>query len=225
MSFIKFDKVTKDYHSGEVTIRALSDASFEVEKGEICVIVGESGAGKTTLLNILGGMDSLDEGTYLFEDEPVSSMNARQLAHFRNKKVGFVFQSFHLLPEFNVMDNVALPLGYGGAGAKERKARAMELLEKEGLKDKAKRKPSQLSGGEQQRVAIARAIAADPDVLLADEPTGSLDEENGIKVMDMLKTLNDQGLTIVLVTHDAKVADYAHRLLHMSDGKLEEQME
>ena len=222
---IQVEHLFKSYKTKDVVTQVLKDVSLDVERGEFVAIMGRSGCGKSTLLNILGGMDSSDEGTYLFEDEPVSGMNARKLAHFRNKKVGFVFQSFHLLPEFNVMDNVALPLGYGGAGAKERKARAMELLEKVGLKDKAKRKPSQLSGGEQQRVAIARAIAADPDVLLADEPTGSLDEENGIKVMDMLKTLNDQGLTIVLVTHDAKVADYAHRLLHMSDGKLEEQME
>ena len=217
---IKIEHLMKSYKTGDVRFQVLKDVNLTVSQGEFVAIMGRSGCGKSTLLNILGGMDSADEGTYLFDGQPVSGLNNRDLAHFRNKKVGFVFQSFHLLPEFNVVDNVALPLGYGGVGAKERRARAMELLEKVGLADKAKRRPSQLSGGEQQRVAIARAVAAGPEVLLADEPTGSLDEENGIHVMDMLKQLNDQGLTIVLVTHDQKIADYADRVLRMADGKI-----
>lgn len=217
---IKIEHLMKSYKTGDVRFQVLKDVNLTVNQGEFVAIMGRSGCGKSTLLNILGGMDSADEGTYLFDGQPVSGLNNRDLAHFRNKKVGFVFQSFHLLPEFNVVDNVALPLGYGGVGAKERRARAMELLEKVGLADKAKRRPSQLSGGEQQRVAIARAVAAGPEVLLADEPTGSLDEENGIHVMDMLKQLNDQGLTIVLVTHDQKIADYADRVLRMADGKI-----
>lgn len=217
---IQVEHLFKSYKTGELRTEVLKDVSLSVEKGEFVSIMGRSGCGKSTLLSILGGMDSADKGSYAFDGEDVSGMDARSLAHFRNKKVGFVFQAFHLLPEFNVMDNVSVPLGYAGVGAKQRRAVAMELLEKVGLGDKAKRRPSQLSGGEQQRVAIARAIAAKPEVLLADEPTGSLDEENGIRVMEMLKQLNEQGLTIILVTHDSKVAGYADRVLHMVDGKM-----
>lgn len=217
---IKVEHLYKSYKTGDISTEVLKDVGLEVEAGEFIAIMGRSGSGKSTLLNILGGMDSADSGSYLFDGEPVSGMDSRQLAHFRNKKIGFVFQSFYLLPEFNVMDNVAVPMGYGGVSSRERKARSLKLLEQVGLEKKAKRRPSQLSGGEQQRVAIARAIAQKPSVLLADEPTGSLDEENGIRIMELLKKLNEQGLTIILVTHDTKVAKYADRILYMTDGKL-----
>lgn len=217
---IEVRNLYKSYKNGDVCTKVLKDMNLTVEDGAFVTIMGRSGCGKSTLLNILGGMDRADQGTYLFDGTPVSGMDGRSLACFRNQKVGFVFQSFHLLPEFNVADNVALPLGYGGMGAKQRRKISMELLEKVGLADKARRRPSQLSGGEQQRVAIARAVAAGPKVLLADEPTGSLDEENGQKIMEMLKALNTQGLTILLVTHDPKVAACGSRMIHMADGRI-----
>lgn len=210
---IQIKELKKAYRNSNVVTEVLRGVNLHVEQGEFVAIMGSSGSGKSTLLNIIGGMDRADSGSYCFEGEEVLEMHGKRLAEFRNKNVGFVFQIFHLLPEFDVADNIALPLGYAKVGAKERRRRAEELLEKIGLSSKAQRRPNQLSGGEQQRVAIARAIANHPKVLLADEPTGSLDQENGLQVLQMMKDLNQEGLTLIVVTHDPGVASFANRVI------------
>ncbi len=220
MKIIAIKNLMKTYQTGGAKNEVLKNVCLEAEKGEFVAIMGRSGCGKSTLLNIMGGMDKADGGSYLFHGERVSDFNRRQLAHFRNKNVGFVFQAFHLLPEFNVMDNISLPLGYAGEKAAQRKQRAKQLLEMVGLAGRERDKVFQLSGGERQRVAIARAISNRPEVILADEPTGSLDEENGAKIMQLLKKLNGQGATIVMVTHDKKVAGYADRVIYMENGNI-----
>lgn len=214
------NNLQKKYKNGDMDTEVLQGVNMQVKRGEFVAVMGRSGCGKSTLLNIIGGMDKADSGSYLFDGEQVLDYNSQQLANFRNKKVGFVFQAFHLLQEFSVVDNIALPLGYAGIGAKQRKRTALELLEQIGLVEKAGRRPFQLSGGEQQRVAIARAISNQPEVLLADEPTGSLDEENGIRILELLKNLNERGLTIIMVTHDIKVSEYADRVIRITDGKV-----
>ena len=217
---IIINNLQKKYKNGDMDTEVLQGVNMQVKRGEFVAVMGRSGCGKSTLLNIIGGMDKADNGSYLFDGEQVLDYNSQQLANFRNKKVGFVFQAFHLLQEFSVADNIALPLGYAGIGAKQRKRTALELLEQIGLVEKAGRRPFQLSGGEQQRVAIARAISNQPEVLLADEPTGSLDEENGIRILELLKNLNERGLTIIMVTHDIKVSEYADRVIRITDGKV-----
>ena len=217
---IIINNLQKKYRNGDMETDVLRGVNMQVKRGAFVAVMGRSGCGKSTLLNIIGGMDRADSGSYLFDGEQVMDYNNRQLASFRNKKVGFVFQAFHLLQEFSVADNIALPLGYAGIGAKQREKTAKDLLEKMGLVEKAARRPFQLSGGEQQRVAIARAISNQPEVLLADEPTGSLDEENGIRILELLKKLNEQGLTIIMVTHDPKVSEYADRVIRITDGKI-----
>lgn len=220
MALIQVENLTKDYQTGKNKFQALRGVSFQIEKGEFVAITGKSGCGKSTLLNILGGMDRQTQGNYFFEGLDVSGMKNKALAHFRNRKIGFVFQSFYLAGEMDAAHNVALPMGYGGVRAAQRRRRAAELMAEVGLSDKQKSKPSQLSGGEQQRVAIARAISNSPGVLLADEPTGNLDHENGIQVMDLLRRLNKEGLTIVMVTHDLELAGQTDRLIRMQDGQI-----
>lgn len=214
---IKIEHLTKQYNKDTT---ALKDISLEINEGEFIAIVGKSGCGKSTLLNILGGMDVQTEGSYTFNETEVSTLKGKKLAKFRNENIGFVFQSFYLMNDCNCIDNVSLPLGYANVSAKIRKERALELLDEVGLKDKAKKRPSQMSGGEQQRIAIARALSNSPAVILADEPTGNLDEENGQKIMDLLKKLNKEGLTIIMVTHDLDLAKQADRMIHISDGKI-----
>lgn len=220
MALIQVENLTKDYQTGKNKFQALQGVSFQIEKGEFVAITGKSGCGKSTLLNILGGMDRQTQGNYFFEGLDVSGLKNKALANFRNRKIGFVFQSFYLAGEMDAAHNVALPMGYGGVRAAQRRRRAAELLAEVGLSDKQKSKPSQLSGGEQQRVAIARAISNSPGVLLADEPTGNLDHENGIQVMDLLRRLNKEGLTIVMVTHDLELAGQTDRLIRMQDGQI-----
>ncbi|MDE5818103.1 MAG: ABC transporter ATP-binding protein [Lachnospiraceae bacterium] len=220
MALIQAEGLTKIYQSGKNEYQALHGVSFQIEKGEFVAVTGRSGCGKSTLLNILGGMDRQTQGRYLFEDADVSGMKNRALANFRNKKIGFVFQSFYLAGEMDAAHNVALPMGYGGVRAAQRRRRAAELLAEVGLENKLKSKPSQMSGGEQQRVAIARAIANSPSVLLADEPTGNLDHENGKQIMELLRRLNREGLTIVMVTHDLELAGQTDRLIKMQDGRI-----
>lgn len=222
MAFIQTEGLTKIYQSGKNEYQALHGVSFQIEKGEFVAVTGRSGCGKSTLLNILGGMDRQTQGRYLFEDTDVSAMKNKALANFRNKKIGFIFQSFYLASEMDAAHNVALPMGYGGIRAAQRRRRAAELLAEVGLENKLKSKPSQLSGGEQQRVAIARAIANSPSVLLADEPTGNLDHENGKQIMELLRRLNREGLTIVMVTHDLELAGQTDRLIKMQDGRIVE---
>jgi len=215
---INLKNITKIYKSTNVETMALNDVSISIEKGEFTAIMGKSGCGKSTLLNILGCMDNFDSGEYLFENENIRNFDEKKLASFRNKKIGFIFQAFNLINEMNVFENVEVPLGYAGISAKQRKERCLELIEQMGLSDRLTNRPSQLSGGQQQRVAIARALAMNPSIILADEPTGNLDTKNGVEIMDILKNLNDKGITIILVTHDQSLSQYAKRIITLNDG-------
>lgn len=216
MSFIKFDRVTKDYHSGEVTIRALSDASFEVEKGEICIIVGESGAGKTTLLNILGGMDSLTSGSVIVDGVDISTFNKRQLTDYRRYDIGFVFQFYNLIPNLTAIENVEI-----AAQLSKNSLDAATVLEQVGLKDRTGNFPAQLSGGEQQRVAIARALAKRPKLLLCDEPTGALDYKTGKSILKLLQdTSRASGMTVIIITHNHALTDMADRVISVKSGEI-----
>lgn len=215
---ISFNHITKSYGHREQTIVALRGISLEIAEREFVAIMGKSGCGKSTLLNLLGCMDIPTEGTYLFDGEEISGWSAQRMAAFRNKSLGFVFQAFHLLPELNVMQNVALSLGYAGKNAQQRNARANELLALVGLADRSGAHIHQLSGGQKQRVAIARALANNPRLILADEPTGNLDEETGRQILDLLKTIHMAGTTIVMVTHDAALAQETQRVIRMANG-------
>lgn len=219
---IRMQKIVKRYESGNKKSRNVTEAlrgvSLCISKGEFVAVTGRSGCGKSTLLNIMGGMDRQTSGEYLFFGKKVGGMNARALARFRNQSIGFVFQAFYLAKELNAVDNAAMPLGYAHVKNRERKRRAEEALNAVGLGRKLRAYPAQLSGGEQQRVAIARAIINHPGVLLADEPTGNLDQENGQKIMDLLHRLHRDGMTIVMVTHDLALAGQADRILYMEDG-------
>lgn len=212
--------ITKIYQAGKVETVAVRGVLLEVSAGEFLMLTGKSGCGKTTLLSILGGMERATSGEYLFEDVEVSGMKQGQLAAFRNKSVGFVFQAYHLIDGLCALDNVELPLGYAGVKGAERKRRAVEALQRVGLEDRIRHYPSQLSGGQQQRVAIARAIVNRPRILLADEPTGNLDEENRLEIMKLLAELHDSGMTIIMVTHDQELLPYATKVYRMSDGRL-----
>lgn len=216
---ILMKNITKTYDSQHFDFKALDDISIEIEQGEFLSIMGRSGCGKTTLLNILGGIDSASSGSYLFSEKNVLEMPRKELAKFRANNIGFIFQAFHLIDELNCIDNVSLTLGYVGVSRKERDKLAMTLLNQVGLSGKERSYPSHLSGGEQQRVAIARAIANNPKVILADEPTGNLDYNNGIEIMSLLKRLNEDGTTVVMVTHDAEFSKYAQRIVQMQDGR------
>lgn len=217
---IELKQIVKHYGKGDNVTEALKGVSLQIEKGEFVAITGHSGCGKSTLLNILGGMDRQTEGEYLYDGTDVSRMSEKELAGFRNRHIGFVFQAFHLAGELTALENVALPLGYAGVGAKERKERAKVLLDRVGLSEKYKAHPAKLSGGEMQRVAIARAMANHPQVLLADEPTGNLDRENGEMVMKILRELNKEGMTVIMVTHDLELAAMADRCIRMADGDI-----
>lgn len=212
--------IKKSYKTKELKTEVLKDINLKVVEGEFLSLMGASGCGKSTLLNIIGDMDSFDAGEYIFNGKNVKEMKAKEAAVFKNKDIGFIFQSFNLISDLNAESNVEMPMGYGGIGRRERKKRARDLLKKVGLEGKEKNYPSQLSGGQQQRVAIARAIANVPMLLIADEPTGNLDHESGKEIMCLLKKLNEEGMTIIMVTHDEKVAGYANRIVKMFDGKL-----
>ena len=223
---IKLDGVTKVFLTDEVETHALSGIHMEIRKGEYVSIAGPSGCGKSTLLSILGLLDSPSDGAYLLKDTPVQSLSLPERARIRNREIGFIFQSFNLIGDLTVYENVELPLTYRGMPAAERKAAVNEALEKVGMAHRAKHLPSQLSGGQQQRVAVARALAGKPAVLLADEPTGNLDSKNGDAVMQLLRDLHKGGATIVMVTHDARFARNADRTIHIFDGRVvQEEME
>ncbi len=225
-SLIKLDGVTKVFLTDEVETHALSGIHMEILKGEYVSIAGPSGCGKSTLLSILGLLDSPTDGTYMLNGRPVQGLSLPERARIRNREIGFIFQSFNLIGDLTVYENVELPLTYRGMPASERKAAAMEALEKVGMGHRAKHLPSQLSGGQQQRVAVARALAGKPAVLLADEPTGNLDSKNGDAVMQLLADLHKGGATIVMVTHDARFARNADRTIHIFDGRVvQEQVE
>lgn len=215
MSLIELKNVKKIYSTKEVETIALQNISVSIEEGEFVMLLGRSGCGKTTLLNILGGIDTMTEGSYLFEGTEMSRTKGKQLAEFRNTKVGYVFQAYYLIDELDALHNVEVPLGYAGVRKFQRRERARETLVRVGLEDRMKHYPSQLSGGQQQRVAIARAIVNNPRVLLADEPTGNLDEENCHSIMQLLAELHKQGTTIIMVTHDVSLTKYATRVINL----------
>jgi len=225
-SLIKLDGVTKVFLTDEVETHALSGIHMDIRKGEYVSIAGPSGCGKSTLLSILGLLDTPTDGTYILNGRPVQGLTLPERARIRNREIGFIFQSFNLIGDLTVYENVELPLTYRGMPASERKQRVTEALEKVGMGHRAKHLPSQLSGGQQQRVAVARALAGSPAVLLADEPTGNLDSKNGDAVMELLHSLHRAGSTIVMVTHDTRFARHAERTIHVFDGRVvEEQVE
>ena len=210
--------IFKIYYLGGEEVRANDDVSVAIDKGEFVAIVGKSGSGKSTLMNIIGALDVPTKGEYYLGGEDVSKMEDKQLARIRNKMIGFIFQQYNLLPKLNLLENVELPLLYAGVGSEERRQRAMASLEKVGLAEKWKNMPNQLSGGQQQRVSIARALAGNPSLILADEPTGALDSKTSRSVLDFLKQLNEEGNTIVMITHDNSIAMEAKRVVRIADG-------
>ena len=220
MSVITMNKIAKTYEMGEAMVHALRDVDLDVKGGEFLAIVGPSGSGKSTLMNLIGCLDRPSSGEYFLDGERVSELNDDELAHIRNKKIGFVFQTFNLLPRTNCLHNVELPLLYSNVPRKERERRAMEMLTRVSLGDRVFHNPNELSGGERQRVAIARALVNDPAIVLADEPTGNLDSRTGSEIMAILTDLNKEGKTIVLVTHERYIADYSHRIITLKDGRV-----
>ena len=217
---IKTDKLSMLFTTEEVQTKALNEVTLHVEQGEFVAIMGPSGCGKSTLLNILGTLDSPTSGSYFFEGKQVDKMNENQLTALRKNNLGFIFQSFNLIDELTVYENVELPLVYMGIKAAQRKEKVNKVLEKVNLLHRANHYPQQLSGGQQQRVAIARAVVTDCKLLLADEPTGNLDSVNGVEVMELLSELNRQGTTIIIVTHSQRDATYAHRIIRLLDGQI-----
>lgn len=214
--------IYKDYGTPELPVPVLKDVSFQAEEGEYIAVMGPSGSGKSTLMNIIGCLDRQTSGTYFLDGIDISAASDRDLSSIRLNKIGFVFQNFNLLPGETALENVALPLIYAGVKKEERRARAFEALKKVGLEERTGFYPSQLSGGQKQRCAIARALINRPAILLADEPTGALDQTSGRQVMELFRQLNEEGVTIVMITHDAKVASNAERVLHIIDGELSE---
>ncbi|WP_147534020.1 ABC transporter ATP-binding protein [Bacillus marasmi] len=217
---VEIKNLSKFYKMGGETLKALDDVSFSVKKGDFVAIIGPSGSGKSTLMNMIGCLDLPDQGEYHLDGKDVFSLKNNDLADVRNQKIGFIFQSFNLLPKQTAYENVELPLIYRGLSAAERKEIAMSALNKVGLADRADHRPTELSGGQQQRVAIARALAGNPPILLADEPTGALDSKTGKEVLKLMKELNKQGHTIILITHDMDIAKQAKRIIRIHDGKI-----
>jgi putative ABC transport system ATP-binding protein len=217
---LSMQKVIKTYRTDSVETRALDEIDIQVLEGEFVSVMGPSGCGKTTFLNVAGLLDTFDAGTYLLDGADVSRLSDREMSRIRNEKLGFVFQSFNLIPDLDVFDNVDVPLRYRGFGGRQRKSAIEEALERVGLSARLKHLPSQLSGGQQQRVAIARALVGGPRLILADEPTGNLDSHMATEILDLLRQINEQGATVVMVTHDASIAAQADRLIRLLDGKV-----
>lgn len=218
---IEIKDLHKSYQMGKNSLHVLKGIDFAVKEGEFVSIMGSSGSGKSTLLNIIGILDEADSGTYTLDDVPIKNLNETIASRYRNKFLGFVFQSFNLINYKSALDNVALPLYYQGMGRKERMERSMYYLEKVGLANWAKHLPSEMSGGQKQRVAIARALAADPKVLLADEPTGALDTKTSYEVMELIQQINDEGKTVLIVTHESDIAEMTKRIVFLKDGQIE----
>jgi len=214
-------EISKRYVMGSETINALQSVSIQIERGEYVAFMGPSGSGKSTLMNIIGCLDTPTNGTYILNDNDVSDLTENELAEIRNKEIGFVFQTFNLLPRATSLENVALPLIYAGLSRSDREEKALAALDNVGLADRAKHKPNELSGGQRQRVAIARALVNDPSIILADEPTGNLDSKTSYDIMDLFNKLHDSGNTIIMVTHEEDISHYAHRIIRLRDGLVE----
>lgn len=223
MSLIEIKDMNKTFIMGDEEIKAIDNVNFKVEKGEFISIIGPSGSGKSTLMNIMGLLDISDTGEYFLDGENVENLSENKLAEVRNRKIGFIFQNFNLLQKLNASENVQVSLLYQGISGKDAKKISYEYLEKVGLKGREKHLPTQLSGGQQQRVAIARALVSNPEIILADEPTGALDSKTSVEIMNMLEELNRKGQTIIIITHDINVARKAKRIMRISDGKLYEE--
>lgn len=217
---LELKEIYKDYMQGKDAVPVLKDINLIVDEGEYLAIMGPSGSGKSTLMNILGCLDRQTSGMFIFDDNDISVCKDRELSEIRNTKIGFVFQNFNLLPRESALENVELPLLYAGTDKKERREKAMEALIKVGLEDRMDFKPTQLSGGQKQRVAIARAMVNNPRLLLADEPTGALDTKSGEQVMELFKKLNDEGVTVIMITHERDIAKHAKRIVFIRDGEL-----
>jgi putative ABC transport system ATP-binding protein len=222
-TLLRLEAIKKVFLTDEVETHALAEINLEVKRGEFVCIAGPSGCGKSTLLSILGLLDSPTEGTYTLNEQPVANLDFAQRARIRNREVGFIFQSFNLIGDLTVFENVELPLTYRGMGSSERKQRVQEALEKVGMGHRTRHYPAQLSGGQQQRVAVARALGGKPSILLADEPTGNLDSRNGEAVMQLLSELHREGATICMVTHDPRFEKHAERIVHLFDGRIVEE--
>ncbi len=220
---LRLEKVKKHYRMGTTVVKALDGVSVEVTSGESVAVMGPSGSGKSTLLHILGCLDRPTSGDMFLDGMKVSDLGEDELAAVRNKKIGFVFQFFFLVPTLTVLENVELPMMFAGADAETQKERAIELLKRVGLGDRLHHKPSELSGGQRQRVAIARALANHPAILLADEPTGNLDSKSGSEILGVFDELNEEGMTLITVTHDASLVSHANRVLHIKDGRIEKE--
>ncbi len=220
--FFRMEKINKIYHMGEEDMQVLRDVDLHVEEGEYLSVLGPSGSGKSTLMNIIGCLDVATSGTYILRNRYIEDLTEGELAEIRSRDIGFVFQNSQLLPRLDAMKNVELPLIYAGVSQRERRRRATEMLRRVGLEDRMGHYPNQLSGGQQQRVAIARALVTNPSILLADEPTGALDQKTGRQIMRLFAELHEEGRTIIMITHDMKIADNAKRVVHIIDGVLTE---
>jgi putative ABC transport system ATP-binding protein len=219
---IRMEGVTKVYDAGELAVQALGGVDLAIEEGQMVAVIGPSGSGKSTLMHILGCLDAPTEGSYLLEGRDVSSLSGFQLAGIRNQKVGFVFQTFNLLPKATLLRNVELPLLYAGLSGSERKEHALDALRRVGLAERAKHRPSELSGGQRQRAAIARALVNEPSLILADEPTGNLDTKTGLEILEIFDAMHTKGETIVIVTHDPRIAERCQRVVSIVDGRIED---
>ncbi len=220
---LNMQSICKSYYMGGEELEVLHDINLTVHNGEFLSILGPSGSGKTTFMNIIGCLDVMSSGKYYLAGNDIEDLDENDLAKIRNKEIGFVFQSFHLLPRMNALQNVELPLIYAGLPPSERRNKSKAMLERVGLKDKMRNLPNQLSSGQQQRVAIARALVTGPSILLADEPTGALDQKTGTQIMELFEELNDEGKTIIMITHDINIARHAKRIVNILDGRLTEQ--
>lgn len=217
---LELSNIYKDYYQEEMVVPVLKDINLSIKEGEYLAIMGPSGSGKTTLMNLIGCLDRPTKGDYFLEGEDVSGYKDKELSDVRLNSIGFVFQNFHLLPKLSALDNVALPLSYAGIPVKERKEIAKKALERVGLGDRIDFMPNQLSGGQKQRVAIARALVNNPKIVLADEPTGALDSKSGVAVMELFRQLNEEGVTVIMITHNEEIAEYAKRIIYIFDGEI-----
>jgi putative ABC transport system ATP-binding protein len=220
-TMIRLEKIVKNYYIGSITVEALRSVDIEISKNEYVAIMGPSGSGKSTLMNLVGALDTPTSGEYILNGTDVSKMDDNRLAEIRNREIGFIFQTFNLLPRYTALENVTLPLIYAGLGKSERVEKAKHTLEDVGLGDRMDHRPNELSGGQRQRVAVARALVNDPSIILADEPTGNLDSKTSIDIMKLFGEIHERGNTIILVTHEESIARYAHRIIRLIDGKVD----